>query len=351
MRKPTIPLVLTISLVLIVSGCRSSRRRVAAKPAGPTLMHIAEVAERLDLEVSDRSTPGMLILSGPGGTIVFRPPVIIVNDAACFRSHRTRIQGDKVLIPGDFFATAAKHLRSPADVPRDDRADSDDRTVPDRPSPSPPHVVIDPGHGGRDPGAVCPHGYEKSVALAVSRHIASRLRARGIEVTMTRTGDEFIPLNERPAIGNRLGADAFVSIHADAAADPGVHGFTVYVGAQDGGRYSDSARADAIASEVGVASVQLRPTLAANRRKSLRLASAIRQQMSRATSSPDRGTRHAKFRVLERSAPPAVLIELGFLTNDREARRLFQPAYQQTLAAAIADGIEQFLNSGQRSAE
>ncbi len=351
MRKHTPSLVLTLALALIVSGCRSSRRRDDGKPAGPVLMHIEEVAERLDLEVSARSTPGMFILSGSGGIIVFRPPVIIVNDTACFRGHRTRIEGDKVFIPGDFFATAAKHLHCSAAAPCDDKPDSDARPTPDRPAPSPPHVVIDPGHGGRDPGAVSPHGYEKSVALAVSRHIASRLRARGIEVTMTRTGDEFIQLNERAAIANRLEADAFVSIHADAAGDPGVHGFTVYVGARDGGRYSDSARADAIASEVGVGSSALRPVLTANRRKSLRLASAIRQRMSRATNSPDRGTRHAKFRVLERSAPPAVLVELGFLTNDREARRLFQPAYQQTLAAAIADGIEQFLNSGQRSAE
>ncbi len=170
-------------------------------------------------------------------------------------------------------------------------------------------VVLDPGHGGKDPGATSRLGYyEKDLVLGVAKMVAAELTARGVEVIMTRTDDRFIELEDRPAVAARTGADLFVSIHADAAKNRSARGFTMYV--------------------------QRSPS-----RESLALANAILRRMSENCSPPNRGVKNANFRVLVCSRTPAVLVELGFLSNRAEAARLGTAAYQRTVARAVALGI------------
>lgn len=349
--KRNAPSLVLLLVAVLVAGCTGARPLKDDGRAQVRLVRVEELADRLGLEVSPDSSPGMVILSGARGVVVFRPPVILVNSLPCFRDHRTVIRGDRASIPRDFVATCEKYLRPRGPAESESHPEQDAPAKQADPPPPRFHVCIDPGHGGRDPGAVCPLGYEKTVNLAVARLVAARLRKRDIQVTMTRADDRFIPLNGRPAVANRLQADAFVSIHADAATNHNVRGFTVYVGAEDNARYSDAARALAICSECGLDQFQLRPILARNRPRSRRLAAAVRRHLARATDSPDRGTRAAEFRVLERCACPAVLIELGFLTNAGEARQLFRSSYQRDLADAIADGIAHFLRAGARPAD
>jgi N-acetylmuramoyl-L-alanine amidase len=173
---------------------------------------------------------------------------------------------------------------------------------------APKRVVIDAGHGGKDPGATSVLGYyEKVVNLAVAQRVASLLRQRGVSVEMTRTGDYYPDLEDRADIANRLNADLFVSIHADSSSKSSVRGFTIYIA--NG------------ASEA-----------------SHRAADALEDSMAE-TGLTDRGTQTANYRVLVETTGPAVLIEMGYLTNRREAALLRDDSFQDRLAEAIANGI------------
>jgi N-acetylmuramoyl-L-alanine amidase len=168
-------------------------------------------------------------------------------------------------------------------------------------------VVIDPGHGGHDrggsPGQRIP---EKPYALDIARRLAGALEARGFRTVMTRTGDYFVGLGERSAIGNSRG-NLFVSIHLNSAPREGANGIETYY-------YT---------------------------RKSAGLASAIHSRLVRAAGSENRGVRRRGFYVIRHTTRvPAVLCECGFLTNRAEARRLLTASHRQRLAEAIAAGID-----------
>ncbi len=173
-------------------------------------------------------------------------------------------------------------------------------------------VVIDAGHGGKDVGAIsCLGFYEKTVNLSVARKVASLLRQRGLKVIMTREGDEFIELEERAAIANRNNAQLFVSIHCDSMEKSSKQGFTIYV-ARSGSRASRQA------------------------------AEAIARAMAK-TGLDNQGVREADYKVLIYTQGPAVLVELGYLSNYQEAGLLKDSSFQNRLAEAIAKGISDFL--------
>ena len=173
-------------------------------------------------------------------------------------------------------------------------------------------VVVDAGHGGKDPGAlgVGPQP-EKTINLNIATMLAGLLEERGARVITSREGDRFISLDGRAALAERSRADLFVSIHADAARRSSASGATVY-----------------IARNASTESVQAGESIAA----------ALKREGIQC-----RGVRRAGFRVLVGHSRPAVLVECGFLTNPSEAYLLATPAYQARVAAAIADGIANHL--------
>ena len=174
-------------------------------------------------------------------------------------------------------------------------------------------VVIDAGHGGKDPGAKSVLGfYEKDINLAVASEVARLLSEKGLNVRMTRSGDSFVELDERAAIANRLEADLFVSIHSDSFPKSSRRGYTMYV-----------ARSAS--------------------RSSFRAAGAIARSMSQ-TGLASHGTQTASYRVLTDTSGPAVLVEMGYLTNRSEAALLKDPYFQNRIAQAIADGILDYLS-------
>lgn len=170
------------------------------------------------------------------------------------------------------------------------------------------HVVLDPGHGGHDPGAISPIGLdEKAVNLAVAREVARILRGEGVRVTMTREGDAFVSLAQRASIANRLGADLFVSIHANSSEDSGARGYEVYVCEGASSMSHHAARSvEGSMSGVGFRS---------------------------------RGIKTANYHVLVNTRVPAILVEMGFLSNPGQARDLRTSSTQSRLADHIADGI------------
>ncbi len=184
------------------------------------------------------------------------------------------------------------------------------KPVPIRRAPQigPKAIVVDPGHGGKDPGAPGVGAIpEKTVNLKIANQVAGELRARGAHVTLTRSDDRFITLNARAQQAERHNADLFVSIHADAARRASASGTTVYI-ARNASRQSISA-AEAITAAFERAGIKCR------------------------------GVQRAGYRVLVGHSRPAVLIECGFLSNPTEARLLAQAPYQSKIAAAIVDGI------------
>ncbi len=177
-----------------------------------------------------------------------------------------------------------------------------------------PIIAIDPGHGGRDPGAIGVDGVqEKHVVLSISQQVQQLLQERGYGVVMTRTDDREILLQPRVDKAVEANATLLVSIHANALDRSGIHGIETYY---------------------------LRPD-------SAELATTLHRSLVRATGAADRGVRRARF-FMVRETPtgmPSVLLELGYLTNPTEGRKLATAEYQAILSRAIADGIEAFLRN------
>jgi N-acetylmuramoyl-L-alanine amidase len=217
-------------------------------------------------------------------------------------------------------------------------------------------IVLDPGHGGHDTGAIGPSGLmEKDVvldlALRLRRLLAERLRAR---VLMTRTEDVFIPLPERTAMANRAKVDFFISIHANAATKRNAVGFETYYFTREP---SDSdARASAqrenlvIEADGARGSDQeslLRITLAdmavtRDMRESGELAEFVLTSLDKLLRVENRGVKSGPFYVLATAAMPAILVESAFISNPREERKLQRTEYRQRIAEALYEGIAKY---------
>lgn len=215
-------------------------------------------------------------------------------------------------------------------------------------------VVLDAGHGGRDPGAIGRLGLkEKGVVLDVAQRAAQQLRDCGLDVVLTRSSDEFIPLAQRAAIANEKKADLFVSIHANATASRWIEGFEVYYLTE---AVDDDARALAAAENTAPeieeqdfrqSLLSLKATLwdliyTENRREAIELAYAISRRVSKKMNLGMLGVKGAPFAVLKGTRMPAVLVELGYLSNKEGERKLRDTEYRQRIAEAIAEGIMDF---------
>ena len=171
-------------------------------------------------------------------------------------------------------------------------------------------VFIDPGHGGKDPGAIGLGGVqEKDVILPISQYVAQYLQQQGIQTMMARTGDYFVSLQGRTDMANRAGADVFVSIHANSmgAKRPDVNGLEVYYFGDRG------------------------------------LSDAIHRSILKTVNVGDRRVRKARFYVLRHSRMPSTLVEVGFVTGYDDSAKLTNPSYQQQMAQAIARGIVEYM--------
>ncbi|VVM33666.1 N-acetylmuramoyl-L-alanine amidase [Terribacillus sp. AE2B 122] len=171
-------------------------------------------------------------------------------------------------------------------------------------------IVIDPGHGGKDPGAIGNDTMEKWVALTISEKLQRRLLANGYDVKMTRSEDVFIPLPERATLSNNWKADLFVSVHANSATSSSAKGLeSYYYGASSSGK---------------------------------QLASSIQTALVSNTNNANRGTHSADFYVLRHTSMPAVLVETGFISNPADAVLLNDAGYQDKVATSIAEGIKEY---------
>ncbi|MEM6251507.1 MAG: DUF3747 domain-containing protein [Cyanobacteria bacterium P01_D01_bin.156] len=254
----------------------------------------------------------------PGSSALLRARVNQVEAGA----FRTTVNGQTVIQAGRFQEQVrANNLQQRLQAEGlDARIVQTTATVPpSNPSPSAPArpaqqgevlVMIDPGHGGRDPGAVGNGLQEKEINLFISRRVRSTLEQRGYRVAMTRNSDVEVDLQPRVDIAERANATVFVSIHANAISlsRPEVNGLETY--------YFSTGRS---------------------------LAQSIQSRVLRSTNLRDRGVRQARFYVLRNTSMPAVLVETGFITGREDSARFQSNAAREQIADAIAQGIIDYL--------
>ena len=238
--------------------------------------------------------------------------------------------------------------------------------APPRPPAGPPAfvVVVDPGHGGDQDGAQSPTGVkEKDVVLQIARRLRPRLEQLGAKVVLTRTGDVGVPLTTRAAVANGLKADLFVSIHLNSMAtaearrtSSGVETYFLSADASDANAAAAAARenADRLAGEPlpdpgdPVAGILQDLEQTAALAGSSRLAYALHERLVAALGSEDRGVKQAPFYVLAGARMPAVLLEVGFISNGAESKRLTTAAQQDKIAGAIAAGVKAWREAERR---
>ncbi len=213
-------------------------------------------------------------------------------------------------------------------------------------------VVLDPGHGGEDPGAIGPSGLrEKDVVLAVAKELAKLLEEEaGVKVYLTRRDDSFISLNQRTEMANQLGGDIFISIHANAMYNKEANGVETFFNS----RYSYGEGAEAVAARENVSLGSEDVSEEAKvifwdliqdryRNESNDLSHLVQGELSETTGLENRGVKSAPFYVLRGAAMPAILVEIGFISNPWEERKLKGEDFRKRIALGIFKGLKAYL--------
>ncbi|HSY52277.1 MAG TPA: N-acetylmuramoyl-L-alanine amidase [Thermoanaerobaculia bacterium] len=214
-------------------------------------------------------------------------------------------------------------------------------------------IVIDPGHGGKEVGAIGPAGLmEKDATLTLCRKLAAALEAKlKTRVILTRNDDSVVPLDQRTAIANQYHADLFLSVHMNAAIVKGAHGAETYFLSLDASdklaekaaeveNASKNSAAPASSSDLKLMLWDLAQQEYLN--ESSRLAQAVQEEMNRITGVQSRGVKQAPFKVLVGATMPAALVEVAFITNPDEEARIKSDAFQKTVVDALTTAVERY---------
>ena len=215
------------------------------------------------------------------------------------------------------------------------------------------HVIIDAGHGGKDPGAIGVSGViEKDVVLDIAKRLRDLMqREPQWRVTLTRDTDVFIPLEERTALANASGADLFVSIHANAAERPDAYGIETYfldlASDEQSMRVAARENATTVSKVNALQRILQDLSMTSKRNESSLLAGSVQRAMVQAPGAGkngrDLGVKHAPFLVLMGAEMPSILVETGFLSHPGEERKLADPKYRAQAARAIFSGVKAYL--------
>lgn len=375
---------LAVALAAAVGSASGAGARIAATTA--SFSPIAD-GTRFVLEVSDEPTYRLFVVDGPPRLVVDLDDVVfdIVDPAEASGHVRAwrfgalsptsgRIVFDlagPVLVARRFFlpplagrparlvldlaAASAEDFGAATRLATAERG-ADGTTAARAPGPV---VVIDPGHGGIDPGAVTSDGLqEKTIALAFAQRLREKLEAMpGLTVRLTRSDDRFLSLNRRIRIARAYGADLFLSIHADAAPEDYVRGASVYTLSE---RPSDAQAAalaarENLADEVsGVIEPQLQEEVSGiladllrreTKSYSFSFAETLVARLRESVDINNNAHRHARFRVLMAHDVPSVLLELGFLTNEEDVGALTDEEWHERASTAVAAAVQRFFSA------
>ena len=306
------------------------------------------------------------LAGGDGIELRAGAPFARVGERLVILANESYLADGDLWVPTELLARLSS-LRSAArtglivDIPR---STAEERTSGVTPRSGPWKITIDPGHGGHDPGTVNPRtgAREKDIVLAVSRKLAEELRNRpGFQVELTREDDRFIPLKQRPKQARSSGSDLFISVHVNAEPNGGTSasGFETYFLAP--ARNDEASRVARLENSVlelegedpefgnenQIDKIKAMVFRDDNRDVSQQFGSYLQNGLREVAVGKDRGTKPGPFWVLVGATGhmPAVLVELGFITNADDVRKLTEGDYQKRLAVALADSIEEYVES------
>lgn len=336
-------------LVTVFSGCAGSSSYVSGRGlrstvtiGGARYVSLVFLAQRYSTQYAWDELTQKVVLARRDGKefkVMAGSSTVLLNDSAHKMSRSAKVYQGALIIPQAF-------VRQKLDTffKQQRRASTKLTDVTLR------RVIIDAGHGGKDPGAVGRAGLrEKDVTLDVAKRLRRKLEAQGIEVILSRDSDNFISLNQRRKIANSKDADFFISIHANAARSRRVSGIEVFYLSES---VDDVARSEKAATNYklnlrdkytgkNTEKILWHLRLRENRRNSVNLAQCIADNLSRKLTQRNRGEKQARFYVLN-AIIPSILVEVGFLSNVREERKLRDSAYKERIAQGISDGLAQY---------
>lgn len=294
---------LFIAVTLVITGCENKNKTIVTTPTiSKTKITIYQLASALGMRVTNTNSTYVTLQDSKNTVLVFTysDGNYYINGREQGKVGSVTKDNGSILVSEDLVGKIKSKMTQAAPMPSVSTTPTLPRTY--------AKVMLDPGHGGKDPGAIAKTGvYEKVLNLQVAQKVAYQLRQWGVTVVMTRQNDVKIELEDRVAMANRYNPDLFVSIHADTCEDSAITGYSVYA--------SRTASSESIN--------------AANK-----IVSAMK-----GTGFVDRGVKRADFKVIAQTKCPAVLIEMGYLSNRFQATLLAQNETQQKIAYSIARGI------------
>ncbi len=333
--------------VLFLSGCRTISPPSQVYPVVPQKIYLNDLCDRQKLLCQwDSITQIVHVNKGDvGAKILIGSDIAFVGNERVLLSAPVKIIDSAVVVPLDFKSKIVNRL---------------DRKKPkgtaDYSFPKFKSIVIDAGHGGKDPGAMSKNGTkEKSIVLDIAKRLKKILMRRGLKVVMTRKTDKFISLQRRTEIASRSKADLFISVHANSNPVRGVHGLEVYslrdllpLEQKEAQRQANqhilfkalamkknAPELEAIVSDILYSFKQAQSKI---------LAAHVAQKTSRHIRSKNIGAKQSRFYVLRNTLIPAILVEVGFLTNPKEEKLLRNSVHRQKIAEGLAKSILEYAN-------
>ena len=340
------PVILSLALAISAGGCATvpggritdSRKRI----------HLKDLCERYSVpwQWDHISQTVDLKMEGVSVRLLVGSNILVLDKEQVKLNTPVAIDQSSVILPYDFKIKVMDRfpklfsVKAPARVTKAMRI-----------SRKPRAVVIDAGHGGKDPGAIGVMGMkEKTVVLDIAQRLKKLLEAAGVKVMMTRKDDTFISLQERTEIASRSRADLFISIHANASPVRSVHGVEAYCLKDLGTLEKNEAQRrmnhrlmfQNLSMKKGSLSLEdiVEDMLYTHKQSvSPALATKLADRVAQTAKANDRGDKQSRFFVLRNTLIPAVLVEIGFVTNPKEGRLLKTGDYRQRIAEGLANGI------------
>jgi len=343
-------LALFLSLALLLGGCASmSMTRLpegSFRLEGANYLPLVDLCSKYDIEWEWDSFTQTITLKKEDNIAKFLidSPVVLINGELEIINPPARFYKGSLVVPLIFKEKVIKELIKSKPTKTQGKSFDYKRYKIKR-------VVIDPGHGGKDPGAIGNSGVkEKDINLDIARRLKELLEDKGIKAIMTRDRDTFVSLKKRIDITNRSSADFFISIHANANRSKRLSGFEIYYFTEEAG---DVRRAQLAAKRnssefndksMDQSSKDLKVILwdmiyTENQAESIRLAKNVSLVSSKELSTDNRGLKLANFYVLKNSQIPSILIEVGYLSNPQEEKKIRDADYRQNIADMLAKAI------------
>jgi len=327
---------IAISVLLLGAGCaRGPRITPGPAPAGPGDLSLLCQRQNVAWQADYIYQTIVLKRNNLKATLLVDSPVVLLGENKVVLSAPVRRSANTIIVPEDFKRKVLDYLAREVS-----HAISKFRKI-----------VVDAGHGGKDPGAQGSGGtQEKTVVLDIARRLKENLEKRGIQVVMTRSRDEFLTLQERTEVAARSKADLFVSVHANASSSKSARGMEIYYLRDLTWTEKNSDPLDAnrkfvlknLSLDKGSRDAEkIVSDLLHNykQEKSQDLAEYVNDRAAPMIHAQGRGSKPAGFYVLKNTLIPAILVEVGFLTNYQEEKLLMTGRYRQEIADALARTI------------